>query len=70
MAVTQSLWLLLVHIYKCEDSFAERKRGKMGRGVLRGGGDYEAQSNSPKNNLQLWMNTLSESNLNTMDVCV
>lgn len=34
------------------------------------GGEYEAQSNSPKNNLQLWMNTLSQSNFNTVDVCV
>lgn len=34
------------------------------------GGEYEAQSNSPKNNLQLWMNTLSQSNFTTVDVCV
>lgn len=32
-----------------------------------GGGEYEAPPNSPKNNLQLWMNTLSQSNLNAVD---
>lgn len=31
----------------------------------RDGGEYEAPPNSPKDNLQLWMNTLSQSNLNS-----
>lgn len=34
------------------------------------GGEYEAPPNSPKNNLQLWMNTLSQSNLNAVDARV
>lgn len=34
------------------------------------GGEHQAQSNSPKDNLQLWMNTLSQSSFNTVDVCV
>ena len=34
------------------------------------GEEYEAAPNSPKNNLQLWMNTLSLSKCNSVDVCV
>lgn len=49
----------------------ERKRWRNGElEVENDGGEYEAQSNSPKNNLQLWMNTLSQSNFTTVDVCV
>lgn len=43
--------------------------GGGGEGRL-GGEEHEAPPNSPKNNLQLWMNTLSQSNLNSVDVCV
>lgn len=46
----------------------EREREKRGSCVGKDGGEYEAPPNSPKNNLQLWMNTLSQSNFNT--VCV
>lgn len=43
-----------------------------GRGEEGGSGEeeHEAPPNSPKNNLQLWMNTLSQSNVNSVDVCV
>lgn len=42
------------------DSFVEREREKRGTRVGKDGGEYEAPPNSPKNNLQLWMNTLSQ----------
>lgn len=38
----------------------EREREKRGTRVGKDGGEYEAPPNSPKNNLQLWMNTLSQ----------
>lgn len=33
-------------------------------------GEHEAPPNSPKNNLLLWMNTLSQSNFSSVEVCV
>ena len=66
-----------IHMYKQlviesdGDSFVERQR-RRGAGVgWRGGREnMKPPPNSPKNNLQLWMNTLSQSNFDSVDVCV
>lgn len=63
---SQLLWRLPIHMYEQlvmesdGDSFVEREREKRGTRVGKDGGEYEAPPNSPKNNLQLWMNTLSQ----------
>ena len=68
-----------IHMYKRlviesdGDSFVEKgekKRTGVGVGWGDSGREYEAPPNSPKNNLQLWMNTLSQSNFNSVDMCV
>lgn len=61
-----------LYIYpSAETAFWKERGGEIeGLEVENDGGEYEAQSNSPKNNLQLWMNTLSQSNFTTVDVCV
>lgn len=43
-----------------------------GRGLSWGNdrGEYEVPPNSPRNNLQLWVNTLLQSNFHPVDVCV
>lgn len=54
-----------------ETAFWKERGGEVGgREVEKDGGEHEAQSNSPKDNLQFWMNTLSQSSFNTVDVCV
>lgn len=69
-----------IHMYKRlviesdGDSYVEKgEKKRTGVGDV-GWGDrgreYEAPPNSPKNNLQLWMNTLSQSNFNSVDVYV
>lgn len=64
-----------IHMYKQlviesdGDSFVERER-RRGPERRRRGGEYEAPPNSPKNNLQLWMNTLSQSNFSSVEVRV